>query len=146
MIDRRDDRDADRAGMPQRQEGGRRYQRRMVDDYGSMPERGERRDFRDGQNEMRAPMPPSPRDPQFDRMSPDRAPFRTEHGPKQNGPRDMMKPRPGFGPETRGDQGPRGDFKRPPFQDDRGPRRDFDEPNRQGPPLRGGEDGQRRVN
>lgn len=136
MMDRGGNRSADRPGderRAHRSEGVRQRRRGMMDHYGSTPQRGERRDFRSGENEMRAPTPPPHRGPQFDRMSPDRGPDRMER------PREMMKPRPEFRPEARGDQGPRSDFHRPPSRDDRGP-------HREGPPPCGWDGDQRRSN
>ena len=133
----------------QRPEGMRRHHRRMMDNYGFAPQRGDGQDFRRGGDEMRAPMPPPSRGRQFGPVGPDNG-----SGPGWNprpqfdGPRGMMRPRPEFTPQNRGNQGPdfgpRGDFNGPrppmgsPFGNDGGP--PPQRPHRDGQPQPGWEE------
>ena len=124
--------------------GMRRQQRPMMDNSGFAPRRGNDQDFRRDGNEMRAPMPPpqQQRGPQDDRFGPGRGPGpgleQMDRRAPQDGPREMMRPRPNFERSDRQDRGPRGGFDGPRSQmnqsprDDRGPRPEFNGPR---PPM-----------
>ena len=153
-MQRSEDRFAGGTGGPQfgqRPFGMRRPHRQMMHQFNSAPNRGNDQDFRRSGNEMRPPMPSPQRGPGDDRIGYGRGPGpdreQMDRRPPQNGPREMMHPRPDFERNDRDDRGPRRDFRgpapqmNPPFPNDRGSRPE--RPHREGPPPRGWDEGQR---